>query len=306
MDCDHCGCRGSVLQFRGFGGEHTCGECGAVALMPVFVDDRTYAGDDAGGDGIFYGGVNDRCGRAGETELAIVAKLPGVSSRAVVWAQRRDQRHAAPLLGIGATTNAVDAKTRCIVSEALALPGGVMNEAVLLYAGHLAQTGARLSADKHMLLLAACTYVVSSARTIDEICGTLRLDTAEFHAMYKRLGVRRSSLSVDEGVKAVTKALFDGLSAVHKQDHDEKTVVAFRAACHRLHARAAAAQGGQDVMRQVKNTKLFAVIALLVCPSFKFDVGSKKVKDTDLFKILKISAPTVRKVKGLLAGLLVV
>lgn len=261
--CEDCLAFGTIRQHKG---ENLCIDCGCVSRCPVFVDDVSYTSEGS----VYYGDVNDRC------------------SKLTIGDSNTDS---------GASCNnkpapKVTVPVRMLMQEALSLSDGTMAAAVRVYTDYLA-TGTRVSEDKHLLILATCVYVVSKARTVDDICKILGLNSSDFHTTYKslaeRINVQRTELTADEGIRAVSNML----------PMDTKAGVQFRKQCWKLHERISKFPKGKAMLRQVQNTKLYATLGLMSAQFMKMPYTEK-----ELCAKLGVTIPTVRKVRGLVMDLL--
>lgn len=180
-----------------------------------------------------------------------------------------------------------------IVQQQLRLLDPVANEMESLYNKYIA-SGVRPDGEKHILIMGVCAYLASEARDCKQICMDLGQDIHEFHSMYStvtnKIKVKKAEMGYEDSIKVVcNKLALNGIKAA-----------AFRKACYKLYDKATKVPHGREMFKQLNNTKLFAVIGMLALKMTKTDLG---MSDAQLLAALDISKPTVKKIKGIVLGL---
>eukprot|EP00798_Chlamydomonas_sp_ICE-L_P012734 gene12734-15980_t len=182
-------------------------------------------------------------------------------------------------------------KTEMLVRDALNLNSSMAMDMMVVYNKHL-ETGTRGSERKHVLMIAVSAYVTCEARTIDDICMGLDIESAEFHKTMRQMNIDPPDLSVMENVASVRNKL-----RLKGRDAFE-----FKKRCTRFYQRIMDKPNGVKIVNQVKATKLFAVIGHIVLRDMTSLTHTAKYKDADVFKILCITPPTVKKIEKILSA----
>jgi hypothetical protein len=171
-----------------------------------------------------------------------------------------------------------------LVCEALNLNATMAAAMMELYRKHVTRASER----RHIIIMAVCAYATSEARTIDDICTGLNIDTAEFHKVMRQMKIQPPDLTVADNIASVrNKLCLKGAEAFE-----------FKKRCMGMHKHIADTPTGNKILRQVKATKLFAVIGYTVLKTMKLETP---VTD-DLFKLLNVTKPTVKKILGIIAS----
>jgi hypothetical protein len=172
-----------------------------------------------------------------------------------------------------------------LVREALHLNTSMAMDMMAMYTKYLA-TGVKASARKHVTIMAVCVYATCEARTIDDICMGLRLDSSEFNKTMKQMNITPPDKTVSDNVASVRNKL--------RLKGGEGFEFAKR--CTNFHRRIIGTPNGAKILGQVKATKLFAVIGHIVLR----DMMKIQYKDDDIFKLLNVTKPTVKKIENII------
>lgn len=177
-------------------------------------------------------------------------------------------------------------KNESLVRDSLNLNANMAIDMMDMYNKYLA-TGVKASQRKHILIMAVCVYATCEARTVDDICTGLDLDSAELHKTMRQMDVRQPDKTVADNVASVRNKLC--LKGSESFDFVKR--------CTKFYNRIVATPHGEKVVRQVKATKLFAVIGHMVLRDMM------KCNDDEIFKLLNVTRPTVKKIETILRAL---
>jgi len=177
-------------------------------------------------------------------------------------------------------------RNESLIRDSLHLNGNMAIDMMAMYNKYIA-TGVKASQRKHILIMAVCVYATCEARTVDDICIGLDLDSTELHKTMKQMKVKQPDKTVMDNVASVrNKLCLKGTDAFE-----------FAKRCTKFYSRILTSPNGVKIIRQVKTTKLFAVIGYMI---FRDMV---KCNDDTTFKLLNVTRPTVKKIENILNAL---
>jgi hypothetical protein len=152
------------------------------------------------------------------------------------------------------------------------------------------QTGTKLNEKKKITLMAVCVYITCEYQDIQEICIKLNLDINLFHKFHtdirKKLNIKKLESSIEENICNVRNKL----CLINKDGF------IFKKHCHQMYNNINKNKNTEKIIRQLKTTKLFAVIGYIVIK----DIMKFNHKEETLLNILNITRPTLKKIKNII------
>lgn len=187
-------------------------------------------------------------------------------------------------VGYTDTDDVYCSKNESLIRDALHLNTSTAIDMMEMYNKYL-RTGIKASARKHVIIMAVCVYATSEARTIDDICVNLCIDSAEFNKTMKHMNITPPDKTVMDNVASMRNKL-----QLKGNESFE-----FVKRCTKFYKRIVDTPNGVKIVGQLKATKLFAVIGHIVLRDMMV------YKNDDIFKVLNVTKPTVKKIENIIS-----
>ena len=224
----------------------TCTNCGVVSNYPIYREEQIYSDPF----GVYYGDFNNYS--------AVVTEKPYKLSD-------------------------VSVEHLNAIANTFHLPEVMIDELNNVYIKYL-KLGFRAHEFKHLYIIAACFYIISKGRTIEDICGRLLLESKLFHSIYKdvsnKLNMQRNEVTPNEAF----------VSAWNKLCLDSKEGKVFKKKCFVIYDKLIKTQKGPILIGQLQQEKFYSAIAVAAAKIIGVENTEK-----ELLEKLNISAPTYRQ-----------